>query len=137
MFWDQATQPGQDWDTWVREKQAHCKVAIAPWSRHSVKSHNVRHEVLVARKAKKLVPAMIDTIEAENLPMGLHVAQATKMTDWRSADSAGLEQLVAEVESRVGRRTPGGIQAARGQPQRRINWRASHLASCCWLQRPG
>jgi hypothetical protein len=122
VFWDQATPPGQDWDTWIREKLANCKVAIVLWSRDSVKSDNVRHEALVARKAKKLLPAMIDSIEAEDLPMGLYVVQATNMTDWRNADSAGLAQLVAEVESRVGRRTPGAIQAPRVQPQRKINW---------------
>jgi hypothetical protein len=122
VFWDQATPPGQDWDTWIREKLANCKVAIVLWSRDSVKSDNVRHEALVARKAKKLLPAMIDSIEAEDLPMGLYVVQATNMTDWRNADSAGLAQLVAEVENRVGRPTPGAIQSSRGQPQRKINW---------------
>ena len=122
VFWDQATPPGQDWDTWIRSKLANCKVAIVLWSRDSVKSDNVRHEALVARKAKKLLPAMIDSIEAEDLPMGLYVVQATNMTDWRNADSAGLAQLVAEVEARVGKRTPGAIQTASSQPQRKIKW---------------
>ena len=122
VFWDQATPPGQDWDTWIRSKLANCKVAIVLWSRDSVKSDNVRHEALVARKAKKLLPAMIDSIEAEDLPMGLYVVQATNMTDWRNPDSAGLARLVAEVENRVGKRTPGAIQTASSQPQRRINW---------------
>lgn len=122
VFWDQATPPGQDWDTWIRSKLANCKVAIVLWSRESVKSDNVRHEALVARKAKKLLPAMIDSIEAEDLPMGLYVVQATNMTDWRNPESAGLARLVAEVENRVGKRTPGAIQAAASQPQRKINW---------------
>jgi hypothetical protein len=122
VFWDQATPPGQDWDTWIRSKLANCKVAIVLWSRESVKSDNVRHEALVARKAKKLLPAMIDSIEAEDLPMGLYVVQATNMTDWRNPESAGLARLVAEVENRVGRRTPGAIQAAASQPPRKINW---------------
>lgn len=122
VFWDQATPPGQDWDTWIRSKLANCKVAIVLWSRDSVKSDNVRHEALVARKAKKLLPAMIDSIEAEDLPMGLYVVQATNMTDWRNPDSAGLARLVTEVEARVGKRTPGAIQTASSQPQRKINW---------------
>jgi hypothetical protein len=122
VFWDQATPPGQDWDTWIRSKLASCKVAIVLWSRESVKSDNVRHEALVARKAKKLLPAMIDSIEPEDLPMGLYVVQATNMTDWRNPDSAGLARLVAEVENRVGRRTPGAIQATASQPQRKMNW---------------
>jgi hypothetical protein len=123
VFWDQATPPGQDWDTWIRTKLANCKVAIVLWSRESVKSDNVRHEALVARKAKKLLPAMIDPIEAEDLPMGLYIVQATSLTDWRNADSAGMARLVAEVENRVGRRTPGATPvAATAQPARKINW---------------
>jgi hypothetical protein len=51
VFWDQATPPGQDWDTWIRSKLANSKLAIVLWSRESVKSDNVRHEALVARKA--------------------------------------------------------------------------------------
>lgn len=122
VFWDQATTPGQDWDMWIRGKLPNGKVAIVLWSRNSVKRDNVRQEALVAGKAKKRLPAMLDSIEAEDLPMGLYVVQAMNMTDWRSADSAGLAQLVAEVERRVGRCTPGAIQATRGQPQRKINW---------------
>lgn len=122
VFWDQATPPGQDWDTWIRSKLASCKVAIVLWSRESLKSDNVRHEALVARKAKKLLPAMIDSIDPEDLPMGLYVVQATNMTDWRNPDSQGLARLVAEVENRVGRRTPGAIQPTASQPQRKINW---------------
>ena len=122
VFWDQATPPGQDWDTWIRSKLANSKVAIVLWSRESVKSDNVRHEALVARKAKKLLPAMIDPIAAEDLPMGLYVVQATNLTDWRNAESAGLARLVAEVESRVGKRSPQPIQPATSQPARKINW---------------
>lgn len=122
VFWDQATPPGQDWDTWIRSKLANSKVAIVLWSRESVKSDNVRHEALVARKAKKLLPAMIDPIAAEDLPMGLYVVQATNLTDWRNAESAGMARLVAEVENRVGRRRPDAIQAAAIQPARKINW---------------
>jgi hypothetical protein len=122
VFWDQATPPGQDWDTWIRTKLANCKVAVVLWSRESVKSDNVRHEALVARKAKKLLPAMIDPIAAEDLPMGLYVVQATGLTDWRNP---GMARLVAEVEARVGR--PAASAAPRAastaaQPARKINW---------------
>lgn len=46
-----------------------CSVAVVLWSKTSVISDNVRHEALVARKANKLLPAMIDSIEADVLPM--------------------------------------------------------------------
>lgn len=122
VFWDQQTPPGQDWDTWIRAKLSNCKVAVVLWSKASVTSDNVRHEALVARKAKKLLPAMIDAIEAEDLPMGLYMVQTTNLTDWRSAESAGLARLVAEVEARVGKRTPGAAPVSTPQPARKINW---------------
>jgi len=105
VFWDQETPPGQDWDTWIRSKLSICKVAVVLWSRTSVKSDNVRHEALVARKAKKLLPAMIDVIEAEDLPMGLYMVQTINLTDWRSADAKGLTKLAEAIEAQLGRRT--------------------------------
>jgi TIR domain len=104
VFWDQETPPGQDWDTWIRGKLSACKVAVVLWSRTSVKSDNVRHEALVARKAKKLLPAMIDVIEAEDLPMGLYMVQTINLVDWRSADSKGIAKLVEAIEAQLGRK---------------------------------
>lgn len=104
VFWDQETPPGQDWDTWIRSKLSACKVAVVLWSRTSVKSDNVRHEALVARKAKKLLPAMIDVIEAEDLPMGLYMVQTINLTDWRNPDAKGLTKLVEAIESQLGRK---------------------------------
>lgn len=104
VFWDQETPPGQDWDTWIRSKLSACKVAVVLWSRTSVKSDNVRHEALVARKAKKLLPAMIDVIEAEDLPMGLYMVQTINLTDWRGAESNGLSRLAEAIEAQLGRK---------------------------------
>lgn len=103
VFWDQETPAGQDWDTWIRGKLNACKVAVALWSRASVKSDNVRHEALVARKANKLLPAMIDTIAAEDLPMGLYMVQTVNLTDWRDANSSGIAKLADEIAARVGK----------------------------------
>ena len=103
VFWDQETPPGQDWDTWIRTKLSTCKVAIVLWSRASVKSENVRHEAIVARKAGKLLPASIDPLEPEDFPMGLYIVQAVNLIDWRSDTSKGVARLVAEIEARLGR----------------------------------
>jgi len=56
--------------SWIRSKLSTCKIAIVLWSRASVKSENVRHEVIVARKAGKLLPASIDTLEPEDFSDG-------------------------------------------------------------------
>lgn len=113
VFWDQETPAGQDWDTWIRGKLSACKVAVVLWSRTSVKSDNVRHEALVARKAEKLLPAMIDPIAAEDLPMGLYMVQTANLTDWRDADSKGVAKLADEIATRLGVRP---VVAAKTQP---------------------
>ncbi len=103
VFCDQETPPGQDWDTWIRGKLSVCSVAAVPWSETSVKSDNVRHEALVARKANKLLPAMVDSIEADVLPMGLYIVQAINLTDWRDANSKGVAQPTDVISARLGR----------------------------------
>lgn len=103
VFWDQETPPGTDWDTWARGKLAESKVAIVLWSKISVASDSVRHEAMLARKAGKLLPAVIDDLTPEDLPMGLYMVQSVVMTDWQDARSKGLELLTAEVEARLGR----------------------------------
>ena len=103
VFWDQEMPPGQDWDTWIRGKLTACKLAVVLWSRTSVASDNVRHEALVARKAKKLLPAMIDPIAAEDLPMDLYMVQTVNLIDWRDANSKGLARLADEITAQIGR----------------------------------
>jgi len=103
VFCDQETPPGQDWDTWIRGKLSVCSVAAVLWSKTSVKSYNVRHEALVARKANKLLPAMIDSIEADVLPMRLFIVQAINLTDWRDANSKGVAQPTDVISARLGR----------------------------------
>jgi len=102
VFWDQATPPGVDWDTWIRAKLSDCKAAIVLWSKESIKSPNVRHEAIVARDGGKLVPAMIDTFAPEDFPMGLYLVQGAQLQDWRNPESKGVAQLVREIEKRLG-----------------------------------
>jgi hypothetical protein len=107
VFWDQETPPGVDWDTWIRDKLANAKVVVVLWSKDSIASPNVRHEAIVARDVGKLVPAMIETLSPGDFPMGLYLVQGVQLQDWRDAQSAGMERLVAEVRARLGRETGG------------------------------
>lgn len=103
VFWDQETPPGMDWDTWARGKLAEAKVAIVLWSKNSVASDSVRHEAMLARKANKLLPALIDNLTPEDLPMGLYMVQSVAMSDWADMNSKGMSLLIAETEARLGR----------------------------------
>src|SRR5262249_9340647 len=93
VFWDQETPAGQDWDTWIRSKLSSARVAPVLWSRHSIGSDNVRHEALVARKANKLLPVVIDQLAPEDLPMGLYMVQSVIVHDWRAPNSQGVAKL--------------------------------------------
>ncbi|MDP3736148.1 MAG: toll/interleukin-1 receptor domain-containing protein [Hyphomonadaceae bacterium] len=105
VFWDQQVPPGTDWDTWTRGKLSASKIAIVLWSNHSVQSPSVRHEAMIAQKAGKLLPAMIDGLAPEDFPMGLYLVQTVKLADWASPDSKGMARLVGEVEGWLGRKT--------------------------------
>ncbi len=102
VFWDQATPPGQDWDSWIRSKLQGSKLAVVLWSKTSVESPNVRHEAMIALGHKKIIPVMIDALTPEDFPMGLYVVQAVNLTQWRDTDAVGYARLVAEVKARIG-----------------------------------
>ncbi len=121
VFWDQETPPGQDWDTWIRTKLSTCRVAVVLWSRASVKSENVRHEAIVARKAGKFLPACVEPLEPEDFPMGLYIVQAVNLTDWRSESSKGIARLVAEIEVRLGRALSAAMSPSRAAAQPTTN----------------
>ena len=114
VFWDQETPPGQDWDTWTRAKLAEATIVVVLWSKTSVASDSVRHEAMLARKDGKLLPAMIDNVTPEDLPMGLYMVQSVILTDWNAADSKGMGRLVAEIEARM----RGTTTAPPAQPRR-------------------
>src|ERR1700749_3020949 len=84
VFWDQEVPVGQDWDTWLRSKLQGARVAVVLWSKASIASPNVRHEAMIARDAKKLVPTMIEALTPEDFPMGLYLLQTVALQDWRN-----------------------------------------------------
>jgi hypothetical protein len=114
VFWDQETPAGTDWDTWTRGKLAESRVAIVLWSKNSVGSDSVRHEAMLARKADKLLPVMIDNLSPEDLPMGLYMVQSVVMPDWSDLNSKGMNLLIAETEARLGRKG-AAVRATRMQ----------------------
>ena len=87
VFWDQATPPGTDWDTWIRAKLSDSRVVVVLWSSASVVSVNVRHEAIIARDQGKLVPVLLEALAPSDFPMGLYLVQAIKLTDWNGETS--------------------------------------------------
>jgi hypothetical protein len=82
VFWDQEVPTGLDWDSWIRQHLAKCKCAMAFWSAASVASDNVRHEAVVAKQQGKLISVLLETLTAQQFPMGLYAQQAANLADW-------------------------------------------------------
>ncbi len=103
VFWDQEVPPGRNWDEWIRQHLDAARCAIVFWSAHSVKSDNVVHEATVAKSFGKLIPVLLDLIEAGQFPMGHYTTQALIIPPEGIAP-ATLLRLNAEVEAKAIRR---------------------------------
>ncbi len=101
VFWDQATPPGIDWDTWIRNqlKQARCVIVL--WSRDSVASPNVRHEAMIGRDTAKLLPVLVEELTPDDFPMGLFFVQALNVGRTKKSLTASWPKLLEEVRARV------------------------------------
>jgi len=76
-----------DWDTWIRQHLTKSKCAMAFWSATSVSSDNVRHEAVVAKQQGKLISVLLETLTAEQFPMGLYAQQAANLSGWNGDHS--------------------------------------------------
>jgi hypothetical protein len=102
IFWDLQTPPGVDWDTWIRQHLTRAKCAVVFWSQNSVASDNVRHEATVAKQQGKLVPVLLETLTADQFPMGLYSTQAADISSWTGdLESTEWLRLRREVEAKL------------------------------------
>jgi TIR domain-containing protein/PAN domain-containing protein len=82
VFWDQQVPAGVDWDTWIRQHLTSCKCAMVFWSSASITSRNVRHEATIADQEGKLIPVLLEPLNARQFPMGLYAQQAANLSGW-------------------------------------------------------
>jgi peroxiredoxin len=102
VFWDQSVPTGVDWDTWIRRHLAVAKCAVVVWSVNSIASDNVRHEATVAKQHGKLVPVMLDSLAADQLPMGLYTVQFANLSSWTGdAKDAEWVKFLQVVEAKL------------------------------------
>ncbi len=103
VFWDQEVPPGRNWDEWIRQHLDAARCAVVFWSEHSVKSDNVVHEATIAKNFGKLIPVLLDPIDANQFPMGHYTTQGIAVPPEGMAP-ATLQRLSAEVETKAMRR---------------------------------
>src|ERR1043166_9649863 len=89
-LWDQETPVATDWNTWIGGKLRDARVAIVLWSKTSVASDNVVHEAPIAKSLPNLIPAVIETLNADDFPLGLYTLQGADLRGYRSGDHPGM-----------------------------------------------
>src|SRR5262249_45548758 len=108
VFWDQQVPAGVDWDTWIRQHLANCKCAMVFWSSASIASRNVRHEATIADQEGKLIPVLLEPLNARQFPMGLYAQQAANLVDWNGdLNHEEWDKLRREFEAKL---TPGWVR---------------------------
>jgi hypothetical protein len=84
VWWDRQLLPGDTFEQAIARQLAEARCVIVLWSRTSVASDWVRDEAGEARKARKLVPALIDDVSP---PFGFRQYQSANLVAWTGNDS--------------------------------------------------
>lgn len=108
VWWDRRIPAGRTWRDVIEDALTEMRCMVVLWSSHSVDSHWVKEEAEEARAVNKLVPVLI---EAVNPPVGFRSIQAADLTDYDgSAETEGSRQLIADLQSLLGKATPRPAQ---------------------------
>jgi hypothetical protein len=104
VWWDRRIPAGRTWRSMIEEalKEMHGMVVL--WSSNSVESDWVKEEAEEARALGKLIPVLIESVKP---PVGFRSIQAADLTEWDgSSNSLGVRQLIADLESLIGKPAP-------------------------------
>lgn len=103
VFWDQNVPKGSNWNEWIGGNLRRAKCVIVIWTHNSVKSQNVYHEAEIARQNTKIAPVALDTLRADQFPMGFYTVQCADLSSWNGeANSPELKKLDELVQRLVG-----------------------------------
>lgn len=102
VFMDISTPTAVEWDEHIRSHLEKARCVLVFWSRNSAASVNVKHEAIAARDSGKLIPAMLEPLTANQLPMGMYLTQMAQLAEWNgAADHPEWQKLTAEIEART------------------------------------
>ena len=104
VWWDRRIPAGRTWRSMIEEALRDMRCMVVLWSTHSVGSDWVKEEAEEARALGRLIPVLIEPVKP---PVGFRSIQAADLTDWDgSKDSLGARQLIADLESLMGKSPP-------------------------------
>jgi hypothetical protein len=116
VWWDRRIPAGRTWRSMIEEALRDMRCMVVLWSSHSVDSDWVKEEAEEARALGKLIPVLIEPVKP---PVGFRSIQAADLTDWDgSTDSLGARQLIADLESLMGKPASRKLSEAKETPQK-------------------
>lgn len=112
VWWDRRIPAGRTWRSVIEDALTEMRCMVVLWSSHSIDSHWVKEEAEEARALEKLVPVLIEPV---NPPVGFRSIQAADLTDYDgSRETEGSRQLIADLESMLGKAAPKSALPPRG-----------------------
>jgi hypothetical protein len=104
VWWDRRIPAGRTWRSMIEEALRDMRCMVVLWSTYSVDSDWVKEEAEEARALGKLIPVLIEPVKP---PVGFRSIQAADLTGWDgSRDALGARQLIADLESLMGKPRP-------------------------------
>ncbi|MBM4259933.1 MAG: TIR domain-containing protein [Deltaproteobacteria bacterium] len=104
VWWDRRIPAGRTWRSVIEDALTEMRCMVVLWSSNSIDSHWVKEEAEEARALNKLIPVLIEPV---NPPVGFRSIQAADLTDYDgSKDTEGSRQLIADLQSLLGKAAP-------------------------------
>jgi TIR domain/Bacterial Ig-like domain (group 2) len=115
VWWDRRIPAGRTWRSMIEQALSEMHGMVVLWSNHSVESDWVKEEAEEARALGRLIPVLIEPVKP---PVGFRSIQAAELTDWDGTnDCLGARQLIADLQSLVGKQTAQELPTNVGIPK--------------------
>lgn len=86
VWWDTSLLAGSTWNKEITDKLQQAKCIVVLWSESSINSEFVHDEAEEGKRARKLVPAIIDPVRP---PLGFGQRHYTSLVHWQGEPDHG------------------------------------------------
>ncbi len=117
VWWDHEIPPGATFDEVIDRELKAAKAVLAVWSPRSSTSRWVREEADEALRSRRLVPVVIEGVDADVIPRGFKMVQAADLRDWKGDRDAANFRTVADEVARLVRTTDPGPRPPPAPPR--------------------